>query len=98
MFREKLNSSVPVSSSISLISSLSESVEESVKFVAKLESPIHEIERGLIAKFNLLDYSHRLEIEQLIVQLRDGTKSDSKFNRKYVSCYNADLYNGKERT
>ena len=65
------------SSSISLISSLSENVEESVKAVAKLESQIHEIDRGLIVTFNLLDYIHRLDIEQLLVQLRDATKSDS---------------------
>jgi hypothetical protein len=38
-----------------------------VKAEAILESQIHEIERGQIARFNLLDYSHRLEIEQLIV-------------------------------
>jgi hypothetical protein len=54
-------------SSISLVSSLSANLEESVKAVAKLEeSHIHEIERGQVAQFNLLDSNHRPETERAV--------------------------------
>lgn len=53
-------------SSISLVSSLSANLEESVKAVAKLESHIHEIERGQVAQFNLLDSNHRPQTERAV--------------------------------